>query len=280
VPARSTEVLRALAFSALLLVAPAALQATPGDAPEVGQVSRDSVWVPTPERVIRRMLQIADTTSEDVVIDLGSGDGRIPIYAAKHFGARAIGVELEENLVRLSREKAAAQGVAGRVTLLQGDLFEADLSQASVIALYISPGVMTRLKPRLLDLKPGTRVVSHHFTLDDWESDETIRVEGRSAHLWVVPAMAQGEWSLRLPGDVLTLRINQRFQRISATAERNGKAVPVVGAKLRGVGIEFTTFDRDGAARHFAGTIEGDRMRGSSQGQGIKPLPWSAPRER
>ena len=115
------------------------------------------------------------------------GDGRIPIHAGRHFGARAVGVELEGNLVQLSRNAAQAQGVSHLVQFVQQDLYEADISKASVIALYISPGVMDRLKPRLLALRPGTRVVSHHFTLGDWEPDETIRVEGRTAHLWIVP---------------------------------------------------------------------------------------------
>jgi hypothetical protein len=131
----------------LLPSAPGQAQPAPSDEPKIGQESRDSVWVPTPERVIRRMLQMADTTSRDLVVDLGAGDGRIPIYAAKHFGARAVGVELEGNLVRLARREAASQGVSHLATFQQEDLFKADLSRATVIALYISPGAMSRLKP-------------------------------------------------------------------------------------------------------------------------------------
>ena len=246
------------------------------DAPQIGQVSRDSVWVPTPERVMRRMLQMADTTNSDLVIDLGAGDGRIPIYAAKHFGARAIGVELEANLVRLAREQAAAQGVAQLATFVQQDLFEADLSRATVIALYISPGVMTRLKPRLLALRPGTRVVSHHFTLDDWPADETIRVEERTAHLWVVPATVRGRWSVELPGESFVLSFEQRFQALDSSGERAGRKVPVIGARLRGAEIRFTAFDRDGSARHYQGTVQGKRMAGESRGEGLKALAWSA----
>ena len=219
---------------------------------------------------------MADTTSRDVVIDLGAGDGRIPIYAAKHFGARAIGVELEANLVRLARKHAAEEAVSHLATFLQQDLFEADVSAATVIALYISPGVMTRLKPRLLGLKPGTRVVSHYFTLDDWEPDETIRLEGRSAHLWVVPATVRGRWSIDIPGEEFVLTIDQRYQALTTSGERRGKRFPVIGAALRGTEIRFTAFDRDGSSRHFTGTIEGRRMSGHSQGDGIKPLRWTA----
>jgi hypothetical protein len=258
----------------MLLDAPAAAQQA--DRPQIGQESRDSVWVPTPERVIRRMLQMADTTSRDRVVDLGSGDGRIPIYAAKHFGARAIGVELEANLVRLSREKAAAQGVSHLATFLQQDLFEADLARATVIALYISPGVMTRLKPRLLGLRAGTRVVSHQFTLGDWQPDETIRVEDRSAYLWVVPAAVAGTWAVELPGERFLLHIEQRHQVLETSGERDGKAVPVIGARLRGTEIRFTAFDRDGSVRHFRGTAGSRDMSGDSEGEGIEPLRWSA----
>jgi precorrin-6B methylase 2 len=260
----------------LLLVFQAAAQTSSHEAPKIGQPSQDSVWVPTPERVIRRMLQMADTTSRDVVIDLGAGDGRIPIYAARHFGARAIGIELEGNLVRLAREAAAAQGVSGLASFVQQDLFAADLSGATVIALYISPGVMTRLKPRLAALAPGTRVVSHNFTLEDWEPDESIRVEGRSAHLWVVPAAVAGTWAVELPGEAFELAIEQRYQALSTSGVRGGKRLPVIGAMLRGTEIRFTSFDRDGASRHFSGRIEGRRMSGTSEGEGVAPLRWSA----
>jgi precorrin-6B methylase 2 len=259
----------------LLVCAPALAQQPSGNVPQIGQESRDSVWVPTPERLIRRMLQMADTTRRDVVVDLGSGDGRIPVYAAKHFGARAIGVELEANLVRLSRETAAAQGVSHLATFLQQDLFEADLSRATVIALYISPGVMKRLKPRLLRLAPGTRIVSHQFTLEDWAPDETIRVDDRTAHLWVVPAPVAGFWSVKLPGEALTLRIEQQYQALSTTGVREGSALPVIGAQLRGTEIRFTSFDRDGGVRHFEGTVHGAHMSGDSQGEG-RPLRWRA----
>ncbi len=275
---RKGEACRA-AFVVVLLIgfcAAARAQTPQAEAPKVGQVSRDSVWVPTPERVIRRMLQMADTTSRDIVLDLGAGDGRIPIYAAKHFGARAIGVELEENLVRLARATAAAEGVAHLASFVQQDLFEADLSRATVVALYISPGVMTRLKPRLAQLAPGTRIVSHQFALDDWEPDETIRVEGRTAHLWVVPASIGGTWRIDIPGEAFNLRVDQRYQALSTSGERGGRAIPVIGAQLRGTEVRFTSFDRDGQSRHFRGTVQTAGMSGESEGEGIAPLRWTA----
>jgi SAM-dependent methyltransferase len=234
--------------------------------------------------MIRRLLQLADTTKDDVVLDLGSGDGRIPIYAAKHFGAFGIGVELERNLVELSNKTAAAEGVAHRVRFVQQDLFEADISRASVIALYISPGVMDRLKPRLLALKPGTRVVSHHFTLGDWEQDERIEVEGRTGYLWVVPAAVEGKWNVSVAGQDFRMQIERRHQKLTTSGERGGRQLPVIGARLRGTELWFTSFDRDGGTRHFHGRLEsnrrGDRLVGNSEGwPGIEPLRWTATRD-
>ena len=246
--------------------------------PELGQVSKDSVWVPTPERMIQRMLQLADTTDKDVVLDLGSGDGRIPIHAARYFGARGIGVELERNLVEMARKTAAAQGVAHRVEFVQQDLFTYDMSAATVLALYISPGVMDRLKPRFLQLRPGTRIASHHFTLGDWEPDEMVRVEGRTGYLWVVPAQVKGDWAVTFPGGDFKLRIEQQYQSLKTVGERNGKPLHVIGARLRGTEVRFTSFDIDGSSRHFSGRVDADRMSGGAEGQGVEPRQWTAKR--
>ena len=273
-------VIHALSFLLIGVAATAVAQApAPDSVPQIGQVSKNSVWVPTPERMIRRLLQIADTTRDDLVMDLGSGDGRVPIYAAHHFGTRAIGVELEANLVRLSLEAARAQGVAHLVQFVRQDLFETDLSRADVITLYLSPGAMTLLKPRLMALKPGVRVVSHQFTLEDWEADETIRVEGRTGYLWVVPAPVRGSWRLSIAGDELRLRIEQKFQELSTKASRAGRPVNVVGARLRGSELSFTSFDRDGNSRHYRGRVDGARMQGLATGEGGANVRWTAVRD-
>jgi len=253
-------------------------QVLPTAAPQLGQVSKDSVWVPTPERMIRRLMQLADVTPQDLVIDLGSGDGRMPIHAAKHFGARAIGVELEPNLVELSERSAREQGVADRVRFLKQDLYEADISKATVLALYISPGVMTKLKPRLLGLAPGTRVVSHHFTLGDWEPDETVRVENRTGYLWVVPANLAGTWILSTGADRLEMRISQDHQQLTVQGTRAGKPVHVLGARVRGTEVRFTAFDAEGNTRNYSGRVQGDRMSGDSEGIDLPRLAWSAER--
>lgn len=263
----------------ILLLAGASIASDPAPQPQFGQVSKDSVWVTTPERMIRRMLQLADTTKDDVVMDLGAGDGRIPIYAAKHFGARGIAVELEDNLVQVARAAARREGVADRVTVVRQDLFDADLSAATVFALFISPGVMQRLKPRFLELEPGTRIASHQFDLGDWEPDETVEVEGRKGYLWVVPAKVEGAWQVAIAGEDFVLRLERRYQKLSASGERAGRSLHVLGPRLRGKEIAFASFDRDGTSRSYSGRIEGGRLVGESHAGGATPrVSWSATR--
>jgi SAM-dependent methyltransferase len=269
--------LRVAVATLLLATTPLAYDASPP--PELGQASKDSVWVPTPERLIRRMLQMADTTKDDVVVDLGAGDGRIPIHAAKHFGARGIAVELEENLVHVAREAAKREGVAHRVKVIRQDLFEADLSVATVFALYISPGVMERLKPRFLELRPGTRIASHQFDLGDWEPDEKIEVEGRKGYLWIVPAAVEGTWDVAVRGEEFRLHLERRYQKLAGISERDGNKRPVIGSRLRGNEIRFNAFDRDGTSRTYVGRLEEGRLAGKSHdGTGARPLAWSATR--
>lgn len=263
----------------ILLLAGASIASDPAPQPQFGQVSKDSVWVTTPERMIRRMLQLADTTKDDVVMDLGAGDGRIPIYAAKHFGARGIAVELEDNLVQVARAAARREGVADRVTVVRQDLFDADLSAATVFALFISPGVMQRLKPRFLELEPGTRIASHQFDMGDWEPDETVEVEGRKGYLWVVPAKVEGAWQVAIAGEDFVLRLERRYQKLSASGERAGRSLHVLGPRLRGKEIAFASFDRDGTSRSYSGRIEGGRLVGESHAGGATPrVSWSATR--
>jgi hypothetical protein len=248
--------------------------------PQIGQPGKDVVWVPTPHRLIERMLQMADTTERDIVVDLGSGDGRIPIAAAKKFGARSLGIEYEADLVGLSIRSAAREGVADRVRFLRQDLFQTDLSEATVVTLYVSPAIMLTLRPRLLALKPGTRIVSHQFTLGDWEADEQAIVEGTSAYLWVVPAKAEGRWKLRLGEDLYDLQLRQEYQMLRGSAERDGKRSPVIAARLRGADIRFVFVDRNGDPRSFSGRTAGDAMEGASRTHGQQDLRWSARRQR
>jgi len=199
--------------------------------PQVGQAGKDVVWVPTPQALVDRMLDMAKLTAQDIHMDLGSGDGRTVITAAKR-GATATGIEYNPNMVELSRRNAAAAGVpAGKATFTNADLFETDLSKATVITMFLLPQINMKLRPKILDLKPGTRIVSNTFTMEDWEPDETSTVGDGceswcTALLWIVPAKVQGTWTL--PQGELTL--TQGFQKISGTLKSGTTATPIAKA--------------------------------------------------
>jgi hypothetical protein len=268
------------AFLAAGYVAPAsAQQPSPPYEPQIGQLGKDSVWAPTPDRLIDRMLQMADTTDKDYVIDLGSGDGRIPIAAAKKFGARSLGVEFDPDLVKFSISAAERAGVADRAKFVRQDLFETDLTAATVVTLYIGPQVTLKLRPKLLTLAPGTRVVSHQFTMGEWEPDEMARVENAPAYLWVVPAQVAGKWTLRFGAQEYDLDLRQTFQMLAGTAQAKGKSAPMLAARLRGMAIRFTIVD-EGESRTFQGRVSGDTMEGITRAQtrGATERRWSARR--
>src|SRR3954468_6210392 len=214
----------ALALGQAPAPAPASAPAsapTPAPAyePSVGQEGKDVVWVPTPQVVVDRMLDKAKVTARDFVMDLGSGDGRTVITAAKR-GARAMGIEYNPNMVELSKRNAAKAGVSDRATFVKADLFETDFSKATVITLFLLPDINLKLRPKILDLKPGTRIVSNTFTMGEWKDDETATVDDSAgcsyyctAHLWIVPAKVSGNWRLG-DGD---LGLKQEFQMIQGT---------------------------------------------------------------
>ena len=223
--------------------------------PQSGQEGKDVVWVPTPQVLVEKMLDLAKVTPQDVVMDLGSGDGRTVITAAKR-GATAIGVEFNPKMVELSKQRAAEAGVNGKVTFIEGDLFEADLSKASVITMFLLPQINLKLRPKILDLKPGTRIVSNSFTMDDWEADETANVTEDctswcTAMLWIVPAKVEGTWTSP-QGD---LALKQNFQMVSGTM--GGK--PISDGRLRGDQLTFTA----GGAKHSA-RVNGNTMKASN----------------
>ena len=265
----------ALALAAM----PAAAQQKSEFAPQVGQAGKDVIWVPTPPELVDRMLQMARITPNDFVIDLGSGDGRIAIAAAKKFGARSMGVEFNPDMVALSNREAQRQGVTARVKFLKADIFETDFSQATIITMYLLPDINLKLRPRILDQKPGTRVVSHQFNMGDWQPDETVDIDNRLAHLWIVPAQAGGNWSLRIDGGAQEQRLSlrQSFQFLSG--QLNGAAAPlaVSDARLRGDQIRFTV--TEGAVRRdFGGRVRGNTMDGTVRAAGSPDLRWSASR--
>lgn len=235
-----------------------------------GRVGKDVVYVPTSQVLVEKMLDIAKVTSKDFLIDLGSGDGRTVISAAKR-GAKARGVELDPELLALSQKNAAEQGVSERVEFVEEDLFRANLSNATVITLFLLPSINLRLRPALLELKPGTRIVSNTFRMGEWDPDETIKAEAGcenwcEALLWIVPAKVEGTW--KMPQG--KLKLEQKFQMISGTWETGKKTFKISDGKLNGNQINFTI-----NKANYTGYVDGNKMEGvliSSHGS----TKWSA----
>ncbi|MGE5217685.1 MAG: SAM-dependent methyltransferase [Chloroflexota bacterium] len=230
--------------------------------PEVGQAGKDVVWVPTPQALVDKMLDMAKVTPKDYVIDLGSGDGRTVITAAKR-GAKALGIEYNPNMVELSKRNAAKEGVSDRATFVKADLFESDFSKAQVITMFLLPSINIKLRPKILDLKPGTRIVSNSFDMEDWKPDETAQVEGCTnwctAYLWIVPAKVAGTW--KLSQGELTLK--QSFQMINGTL-KNGNAVSPINGKLNGDQISFSA-----AGTQYTGHVNGNSMEVNGGGKNL-----------
>ncbi len=230
----------------------------------------DVPFVPTPHVVIDEMLRLANVTPQDYVMDLGSGDGRVLIRAARLFGARGMGVELDADLVAESTATAADAGVADRVSFRQQDLFKTDFSSAMVITMYLLPGVMMRLQPRLLELKPGTRLVSHDFRLGDWKPDVTTQIR-KNTFLWIVPAKVAGQWRMRvaLPGGEhdIDLELRQKYQEVDGYGKFGPRHAQIWEPKLSGDRLSFVMVDdrdrEDEAALHFEGRVSGDVIEGS-----------------
>jgi SAM-dependent methyltransferase len=263
---------RRIAAVALVAFAVAALamQGVPpeGDEeyrPRSGQPGKDVIWVPTPDALVTQMLRAAKTTAKDLVYDLGAGDGKIAIAAAKEFGARAVGIEYNPELAALARRNAERAGVADRVTIVTGDIFKDDFSHATVVTMYLLPELNLRLRPLLLRMTPGTRVVSHSFHMGEWEADEMLNLDTREAFLWVVPADVAGRWQFKEKEGSWEARvdIDQRFQRIGGTLTRGNTTRPLLGATIAGAQLAFTFVDSDGGIRTVRGRIDGDAFSGN-----------------
>ena len=226
-------------------------------------------FVPTPQVTVDEMLRLAGVGPDDFVIDLGSGDGRIVITAAKKFGARGLGVDIDWRLVGQAEENARLAGVADRAKFVEQDLFLTDLGQATVITTYLLPFVMLKLRPRLLALKPGTRIVSHDFDFGDWRPDRKTSVR-KNVSLWIVPARVAGRWRARLDlppiERLFELEVTQRYQEVSAHARLNGVPAPVWDMTLAGDRLSFVVVDStdrdDEASFYFEGRVAGDVIEG------------------
>jgi SAM-dependent methyltransferase len=270
-----------VALAWLLLAAGARAQAPPPAAaqppyvPKVGQAGKDVVWVPTPPALVETMLDLAKVTRDDFVIDLGSGDGRNIIAAARR-GARGLGVEFNPAMVALSQQNAREAGVADRATFVEGDMYVADISKATVMAIYLLPTNMDTLLPRFQALTPGTRIVANTFGFSDWDPDERDVVKESAcsdwceALLWVVPARLAGRWLL---DSGALLEVTQMHQVLHGTLRDEGVREPVVQARVRGYEVSFTVGER-----LFTGRLSGDRIDGTERRGGVS-RPWHATRQ-
>jgi len=266
-------------FAAAMLAACAYAQ-QPDFKPHVGQQGKDVVWVPTPDEVVERMLLMAQTKPEDYVIDLGAGDGKIAIAAAKKFGARSMGVEYNPDMVAFAQKNAQAAGVVGKAQIVHGDIFVTDFTQATVLTMYLLPSLNMRLRPQILAMRPGTRVVTHAFNMEDWEPDESSDVDGRRVYFWVVPANVAGRWAVELSGgsgsEKVSLNFDQKFQKIEGVAYLGSVLAGLREPKLSGFRISFAYVDSRGVRRDFTGRVTGATMEGSFRTDGGQEGRWSA----
>jgi len=234
--------------------------------PQVGQDGKDVIWVPTPQALVDKMLDMAKVTPKDYVIDLGSGDGRTVITAAKR-GAKALGIEYNPEMVELSKRNAAKEGVSDKASFVKADLFETDFSQAQVITMFLLSSINMKLRPKILDLKPGTRIVSNTFDMADWKPDESATLPGCNswctAHLWIVPTKIDGTWTS--PQGELTFK--QTFQTVSGTL-KSGNAVTPINGKLNGDQLSFSAGNVA-----YSGRVNGSSIDGTAGG-----TKWNATR--
>ncbi|MFZ4602766.1 MAG: methyltransferase domain-containing protein [Caulobacterales bacterium] len=230
--------------------------------PEIGMPGKDVIWMPTVDTLLTAMLDAAAVKPGELVIDLGSGDGRIPIVAARDYGARARGIEYNPDLVTLSRENARKAGVAEKVEFIEGDIFKLDWSMADVLTLYLLPEINLQIREDILKMRPGVRVISNSFTMGDWKPDRVLTVDRRNAYFWVVPADVSGKWRLKpATGRAITLQIEQKYQKIlSVQARRGGRALAVADASLAGPDATFKLAD---GKETLAVRVNGDRMTGT-----------------
>ncbi len=267
-----------LIVSVLMISVPLCSQeqsSSTGYTPQIGQKGKDVVWVPTPQVLVDKMLEIAKVTPADFVIDLGSGDGRTVISAAK-IGARALGVEYNPDMVELSRENAVKAGVIDHAEFINADLFDIDLSKATVITLFLLPELNLKLRPKLLDLKPGTRIVSNTFTMGDWEADYKITTEENwnswnEAHLWIIPAKVEGKWK----SGNQEINLIQKYQKVHGTITSDGKSAEISDGKLKGNLISFSAGDY-----RYTGQTESNKITGTATSlRDGKTTNWIAERE-
>ena len=243
--------------------------AAPGPAddgfrPVLRQAGKDVMWLPTSQDMVNKMLAAAELTSKDIVYDLGAGDGVIPITAAKRFGSRAVGIEYDQKLADFARKNAQLSGVADKVKIVRGDIFVEDFSEATVVTLYLLPELNLQLRPTLMKMKPGTRIVSNSFDMSEWTPDQTVTSGDTRGFLWIVPAPVEGDWEFTpLEGNApARLSLRQAFQHVGGTLSVDGVSQPVLGAQLRGNQLSFYFLGSDKIVQSVRGTVTADAFTG------------------
>jgi len=232
--------------------------------PRLGQVGKDVMWLPTRDELVTRLLKAADVTPADEVVDLGAGDGKVAIAAALQFGARAWGIEYNKDLIELARRNAHRAGVDDRVHFIHGDIYTEDFSSATVVMMYLLEEINAQLRPTILALRPGTRVLSNTFSMGDWEPDQVIQENTSNGYFWTVPAAVNGIWLIagldsRGPA---TLRLAQRYQRIGGSLALGSEVQTILGARLQGGDLHFSFVNTEGELKAVSAKVEGARLNG------------------
>jgi len=250
----------ALAAASLCAILPEPAAAQPA-AVQQPAVRLDVPYVPTPPAVVKRMLELAKVTKDDFHMDLGCGDGRIAVMAAKDFGARSLGIDIDPKRIEEANANAKDAGVSDRATFRQANLFETKIADASVLTMYLLPSVNLQLRPRILsEMKPGTRVVSHAFTMGDWTPDHQEQVEGRNVMMWIVPAQIDGGWTVKQGDTTFTVNVKQQYQTFTGTAKMQGQDIPITDGRIDGTQISFRA-DLGKGAQTFTGQVDGNSIK-------------------
>ena len=236
--------------------------------PQRGQMGKDVMWLPTSDDLVLKMLDAAKVVPQDELVDLGAGDGKIPIAAARHFGARAWGIEYNKDLAALAQRNAQRAGVAERVRIVHGDIFKEDFSKASVVTMYLLEELNAQLRPTILAMKPGTRVLSNTFSMGDWEPDQVIRVTNGTGYFWTVPANVAGLWTLSGLDEkgTATLKLDQNFQRLGGSLTLQGKTQNLLGARMEGAALHFSFINADGLLKAVKVLVNGQVLSGEVTG--------------
>ena len=236
--------------------------------PQRGQMGKDVMWLPTSDDLVLKMLDAAKVGPQDELVDLGAGDGKIPIAAARQFGARAWGIEYNKDLAALAQRNAQRAGVAERVRIVHGDIFKEDFSKATVVTMYLLEELNAQLRPTILAMKPGTRVLSNTFSMGDWEPDQVIRVTNGTGYFWTVPANVAGLWTLSGLDEKgnATLKLDQNFQRVGGTLTLQGKTQNLLGARMEGSALHFSFINADGLLKAAKVLVNGQVLSGEVTG--------------